>query len=245
MDLKNGVEQSRIASAMYTVSTFCCPECQTVNLIELQSLQTCENSEQKILSLSLILSSGDFHAKTCPALENKKEFTQIAQDYLARLQGSQMKLNLGMYSLKMSQQLEQTDLNKWSGHLPAWGMYANGRLSQPENLEPRTLEKGGFCLPTPTVFGNYNKKGASKNSGNGLATFVKMFPTPTARDSRKMCQGDLRRKSPSLGTIAVGTGGTLSPMWVEWLMGFPLMWTELNHSEMLACQSKRKQRLKD
>ncbi|WP_373690319.1 DNA cytosine methyltransferase [Bacillus halotolerans] len=36
--------------------------------------------------------------------------------------------------------------------------------------------------PTPTVHGNYNKKGASKNSGTGLATAVKLFPTPTARD---------------------------------------------------------------
>jgi hypothetical protein len=52
---------------------------------------------------------------------------------------------------------------------------------------------------TPTVCGNYNRKGASKTSGDGLATQV---------------------------------GGKLNPMWVEWLMGWPLGWTDLKPLEM-------------
>lgn len=51
--------------------------------------------------------------------------------------------------------------------------------------------------PTPTVHGNYNQAGASPNSGDGLETAVR-------RDT---------------------TGGNLNPMWVEWLMGFPIGWT--------------------
>jgi hypothetical protein len=43
-------------------------------------------------------------------------------------------------------------------------------------------------IPTPTVHGNYNRKGASKNSGDGLATFAKMFPTPRATDADKNCR---------------------------------------------------------
>ena len=35
--------------------------------------------------------------------------------------------------------------------------------------------------PTPTVCGNYNRKGASATSGDGLATAVQKWPTPTAR----------------------------------------------------------------
>jgi hypothetical protein len=34
--------------------------------------------------------------------------------------------------------------------------------------------------PTPTVSGNYNQKGLSKTSGDGLATQVKKWPTPIA-----------------------------------------------------------------
>lgn len=58
-----------------------------------------------------------------------------------------------------------------------------------------SLESYVVQFPTPTVKGNYNRKGASKTSGNGLATVV---------------------------------GGKLNPTWVEWLMGFPLGWTDLD-----------------
>ena len=51
---------------------------------------------------------------------------------------------------------------------------------------------------TPTVCGNYNRKGLSKTSGDGLATQV---------------------------------GGKLNPTWVEWLMGWPLGWTDLKPLE--------------
>ena len=37
--------------------------------------------------------------------------------------------------------------------------------------------------PTPTEDGNYNRKGASAKSGDGLATAVKRWPTPTAQDA--------------------------------------------------------------
>lgn len=38
--------------------------------------------------------------------------------------------------------------------------------------------------PTPTVFGNHNRKGLSKSSGDGLSTAVKQWPTPAARDAK-------------------------------------------------------------
>ena len=39
-------------------------------------------------------------------------------------------------------------------------------------------------IPTPTVHGNYNRAGASPTSGNGLATFVSLFPMPTATNTK-------------------------------------------------------------
>ena len=33
-------------------------------------------------------------------------------------------------------------------------------------------------------------------------------------------------------SMASGSGGQLNPTWVEWLMGFPLGWTDLSASEM-------------
>ena len=93
--------------------------------------------------------------------------------------------------------------------------------------------------PTPTVNGNYNARGASQKSGDGLATAVKkagMFPTPTPRDykgGRKAetleAKGRLPTNSlPDLVNSQAGETGPLNPTpFVEWLMGFPTGWTEL------------------
>ncbi len=80
--------------------------------------------------------------------------------------------------------------------------------------------------PTPTVCGNYNRKGASPTSGDGLATAGLKCATPTARDWRsgKASQATMERNSRPLSEQI---GGSLNPMWVEWLMGWPLGWTDL------------------
>ena len=78
--------------------------------------------------------------------------------------------------------------------------------------------------PTPTVCGNHNRKGASATSGDGLATAV--YQTPVARMWKDNGQNpsELERNSPTLAMLA---GGSLNPTWVEWLMGWPLGWTDL------------------
>ena len=49
----------------------------------------------------------------------------------------------------------------------------------------QTLEGAARELwPTPTVSGNNNRKGVSPNSGDGLATAAKRWPTPAARDAK-------------------------------------------------------------
>lgn len=89
--------------------------------------------------------------------------------------------------------------------------------------------RGVKLWPTPTVCGNYNRKGASKTSGDGLATSV--FATLTRRDYRSgkfSLEAKAKRDKHSRGTpLNEQIGGLLNPMWVEWLMGWPLGWTDL------------------
>lgn len=100
-------------------------------------------------------------------------------------------------------------------------------------------EKEYLLWPTPTVYGNYNKKGSSKNAGDGLATAVKMWPTPTARDWKgartpeKLAEKGRNATNSLPDAVRAEITGQLNPTWVEWLMGFPLGWTDLNHSETL------------
>jgi hypothetical protein len=94
--------------------------------------------------------------------------------------------------------------------------------------------------PTPTVCGNYNRKGASPTSGDGLATAVLKCATPTASPWRsgKASQSTMERNSRPLSEQI---GGSLNPTWVEWLMGWPLGWTDLRPLEPDRCLPAQQQ----
>jgi len=97
------------------------------------------------------------------------------------------------------------------------------------------FKQGGMPLgvavrmwPTPTVKGNYNKKGLSPKSGDGLATAVKKFPTP--RSSPIMaarCRKPRGKYNLEEEVGPMKAGWALSPDWVELLMGFPKGYTDV------------------
>ena len=60
-----------------------------------------------------------------------------------------------------------------------------------------------------------------------LANAVKLFTTPCAGDAQGTHGGNNCR------SLRTDVAGQLNPMWVEWLMGFPQGWTDLNASETL------------
>lgn len=104
---------------------------------------------------------------------------------------------------------------------------------------PRTGVIDAGLWPTPTVCGNYNRKGASANSGDGLATAVsrRLLPTPRAScgDMGTMMMsrrsGTERKAGHPEAQYDPANAGPLNPRWVEWLMGYPVGWTNLEGSE--------------
>lgn len=86
--------------------------------------------------------------------------------------------------------------------------------------------------PTPTA--SLGTKGGRvtprKGSEGGTlieAVSARMFPTPTRRDFKSGTSKNGppdRQGSPAL---AGSVGGTLNPLWVEWLIGWPIAWTAL------------------
>ena len=129
---------------------------------------------------------------------------------------------------------DETESGLWRAPMNSdWkNMDTANQLSLSKQVKDPTL------WPTPTVNGNYNAKGASQKSGDGLATAVKkagLFPTPTTRDykgGRKAetleAKGRLPTNSlPDLVNSQAGETGPLNPPFVEWIMGFPIGWTEL------------------
>lgn len=78
------------------------------------------------------------------------------------------------------------------------------------------------------------RQAEGKVSTPPLSLAVKMWPTPTRREYKgartpESLKAAGRTPNNTLGDAVMATnGGQLNPMWVEWLMGFPLGWTDLN-----------------
>jgi len=69
-----------------------------------------------------------------------------------------------------------------------------------------------------------------KNHQLSLAEQVReMLPTPTCQDAKNNGgKAQTERNTPPLNAVV---GGALNPVWVEWLMGWPLGWTDCGASE--------------
>ncbi len=96
----------------------------------------------------------------------------------------------------------------------------------------RGLAASAAMWPTPTS--------SLGTNGDGLATAVLKCATPTARDWRsgKASQATHDRNSRPLSEQI---GGLLNPEWVEWLMNWPIGWTDLKHSATAKCPDARPQ----
>lgn len=104
------------------------------------------------------------------------------------------------------------------------------------------LESAVKFWPTPRSSPNENRQTrptASQQAGKhgmNLATAVNLWATPTVH-------GNTNRVgvSPTSGNgLATQVGGSLNPNWVEWLMGYPIGWTDLKGSETPSSRKSRR-----
>lgn len=85
-------------------------------------------------------------------------------------------------------------------------------------------------------------KGEYKKAGCNLVEYVAVFPSPVASGKLNGGSGSYRKlerlkekgeiNETEFQSMTAGNGGKLNPTWVEWLMGFPLGWSDLDVSEM-------------
>lgn len=127
-------------------------------------------------------------------------------------------------------------------HVTDW-RGADGRTAYHNGKKVQVgLEHAAKYWPTPTVCGNHNRKGASASSGDGLfSTAVKTWPTPTVNDSKNRTLPPSQVKHDNIPGALLRdgekAGGALNPTWVEWLMGWPLGWTDLKPLGMDRCRN--------
>ena len=89
--------------------------------------------------------------------------------------------------------------------------------------------------PTPKASMRGDCPSERRRNSPDLHSAVKLWPTPRTAG---MCGGtgnwnQLKDKCENIEEarkMGAGNGGQLNPTWVEWLMGYPLGWTDLNAS---------------
>ena len=101
-----------------------------------------------------------------------------------------------------------------------------------------------MLLPTPLASlgtnGGPNQRDSSGRPGLQMAAM--MWPTPCATDHKGSGKTGTRdrldyatergaTKSHGMSNLNDQIGGQLNPTWVEWLMGWPLEWTDLKPLE--------------
>lgn len=161
------------------------------------------------------------------------ESTASDQAFGEKWQESSVRYDRDSSSWRTHRSLFEEALPWSSVTLPNWGMTLDGVLWEPPTSgRPISGTESGLW-PTPTVCGNYNRPGASKNAGMGLASAVKLWPTPVRRDYRAPGRSRMERTGSKAGEcLPQVVGGQLNPTWVEWLMGWPAEWTALKPSGM-------------
>jgi hypothetical protein len=114
-------------------------------------------------------------------------------------------------------------------------MMRSGIAYQLPPSAPLTDATASGSWPTPIRSDSRGSSGQpKKNKQVQLVDAVKMWPTPTSSLGTKGARIMPRQSREGVTLIEAvrlseQIGGSLNPTWVEWLMGFPLGWTALEH----------------
>lgn len=200
-----------------------------------------------------------FLARTSAPLEKEQASKVNAPACGSTWRGSLAKYDPATCSWRTAQYSLLGDLELFSGTWPRWGTMRNGECSERSMPGHLTEESAyGFSLPTPTVMDATltakGKAGANgmhsvqlshlANSGTlvdknpiasqdklraegKLSMAERMYPTP----STKGLDGGSNSRKAAKNREAFEATGKLNPTWVEWLMGWPLGWTDCLPSE--------------
>jgi hypothetical protein len=168
-----------------------------------------ENRGEELLTLYL----ADFHAKTLAQPDRGQEYQGNVAECGEKWQGSLTKYDPSTHLWKTHQCLLLGGLELFSETWPKWGLMQDGECweQQMSALPTREIESGFW--PTPDA--NCGQRGTQPNwipkrkSGHPAQYTINQ----AVRDKERV-------------------GGKLNPMWVEWLMGWPLGWTDLKPLEM-------------
>jgi DNA (cytosine-5)-methyltransferase 1 len=208
------------------------------------------------LSMSSVVA---FHVRTLAPQEKALELMESDQECGEKWRASFTKYDPDSSLWRTHQCSLLGDLDEFLETWPQWGLMRDGECWEQQMLAQtiRGTESGlspngvdSFHTPNTTgLDGGINSRRALRNrqenwptplasdwkprgpnsKQQGLAEKVKNWPTPTSHMAKETnAPSEHNRNTP---TLTAQAGGKLNPMWVEWLMGWPLGWTDLKPLE--------------
>ncbi len=187
-----------------------------------------------------------FPAKTSPTQEKARDSQESEADCSMKSAALLATWDQESLSWRTSQRCLLGGWMKFSGRWPRSGTMQNGIAYRLRPLVPRISGTGCSFVPTAratdgskgsrTIAGAVREAARGKNIDLGVWIKVGLVPTPTARDWRGGHKGTCMttKRTPNDHGCQLNDmvdGGQLNPNWVEWLMGFPPGWTDLEASE--------------
>lgn len=225
--LVNGSDQFSIVRTTDMLNPFCFHECGTEVCHELLSGTTCGRYQSKIITPKSTSFMEASLVRTSVLRAAVKAWEDSEVDFLARSCAWPKKQSPSSYSLRMSQQLELVDSTMLPNHWPSPGMIVDGILYPLKKSELVIYERDGSVLPTPTAcdYGKNNGRNTKDPAG--------------ARDRWSLTCRAAR------GDLPGHPKGRLNPSWIEQVMGYCLMWTEVDALVMQWFRIRPKKLLRD
>ena len=155
---------------------------------------------------------GAFPVKTFPQPEKVQGSTESEAECGPKWRGSFAKYDPDSCSWKTHQCSLLGGLTEYSETWPRWGSMRNGECWERPMLAHLTNETEFGLWPTPDA-----------NCGMRGTTETWMPTRPSGQPAQYSINQAVRDRE--------GVGGSLNPTWVEWLMGWPLGWTDLKPLE--------------
>lgn len=195
-----------------------------------------------------------FHAKTFPAQEREQELPESEADYGKNLPALLGKYDPDSCLWKTAQcsLFEDSELSLET--FPRWGLMQSGALYLRETVALHTSGSESGLWPTPQKKQYWPTPRACDHKGTSdpvqaekvlergynhnlpeAVAYSRKWPTPQASDNRdrgNLGSGAIQRRQEKgkqimLSQSVSDISGALNPLWVEWLMGWPIGWTDL------------------
>jgi hypothetical protein len=214
-DISLDGEQSVQSNGKPTQQAYCSPDKMTeysrLSRFGMMFKPLTENRGEELL----MSYRADFPVKTSQSPGQVMDLTENAQECGKRWQGLLARYDPNTHLWKTAQCSLLEDLEQSLEIWPRWGLMRNGECFQQPMWEQTISEKEYGLLHKET------------------------WPTPVARDYKDtgtkeaLSRAKANRSSPGVALI-IGAefGGSLNPVFSEWLMGWPLEWTDLKPLEM-------------